>query len=58
MLKTGMRVEEFTRQVGQVPRQGRVKVLHKESVEVIWEDGHTSIVSRQSLHPVKAKATT
>ncbi len=55
MFKTGMRVEQLTKRVGQVPRQGRVTALHEESAEVAWEDGHTSIVSRRSLHPVKTK---
>ena len=56
MFKTGMRVEELTRRVGQVPRRGKVTAVHAESVEVEWEDGHTSIVSRQGLHAVKANA--
>lgn len=56
MFKPGMRVAEYTRRVGQVPRRGKVIAVHTESVEVAWEDGHTSIVSRQSLHPIKAKA--
>ena len=56
MLKPGMRVEELTKKVGQVPRYGKVKGVHGESIEVLWEDGHTSIVSRQSLHAIKAPA--
>ena len=56
MLKPGMRVEELTKKVGQVPRYGKVKAVHGESIEVLWDDEHTSIVSRQSLHPIKANA--
>ena len=56
MFKTGMLVEEYTRKVGQIPRRGTVKAVHPESVEVTWEDGHTSIVSRQGVHPVKTEA--
>ncbi|MDH3540117.1 MAG: hypothetical protein OEP52_08990 [Acidimicrobiia bacterium] len=56
MLKPGMRVEELTKKVGQVPRHGKVKAVHGESIEVEWEDEHTSIVSRQSLHPIKVPA--
>ena len=56
MLKPGIRVEELTKKVGQVPRYGTVKAVHGESIEVKWEDGHTSIVSRQSLHPIKVEA--
>ena len=54
MLKIGMRVEELTKKVGQVPRYGKVQAVHGESVEVRWDDEHVSIVSRQSLHPIKA----
>jgi len=54
MLKPGTRVEELTKKVGQVPRHGTVKAVHGESIEVQWEDEHVSIVSRQSLHPIKA----
>ena len=53
MLKPGMRVEELTKKVGQVPRYGKVVAVHGESVEVRWDDDHTSIVSRQSLHAIK-----
>ena len=56
MLKPGMRVEELTKKVGQVPRYGTVKAVHGESIEVQWEDDHISIVSRQSLHPIKVDA--
>lgn len=56
MLKQGMRVAELTKRTGQVPRQGKVKRIHGESVEVEWDDYHVSIVSRQSLHPIKVEA--
>jgi hypothetical protein len=56
MLKPGMRVEELTKKVGQVPRYGKVKAVHGESIEVQWEDDHISIVSRQSLHATKEPA--
>jgi hypothetical protein len=57
MFKPGIRVEELTKKVGQVPRYGTVKAVHGESIEVKWEDGHVSIVSRQSLHPIKVEAS-
>lgn len=57
MLKPGMRVEELTKKVGQVPRYGKVVAVHGESVEVRWDDEHTSIVSRQSLHAIKADSS-
>lgn len=47
----GQKVHELTKKVGQTGRVGKVKATHGESVEVEWEDGHTSIVSRISLAP-------
>lgn len=47
----GQKVHEMTKKVGQAGRIGKVKATHGESVEVEWEDGHTSIVSRISLAP-------
>ncbi len=51
--RQGQKVEEMTKKVGQVPRAGTVEAVHGESVEVRWEDGHVSIVSRISLVPLK-----
>ncbi len=45
MLKKGQHVEELTRKVGQRPRTGVVVDAHNGTVEVRWDDGHTSIVS-------------
>ena len=56
VLKPGMRVEELTRKVGQVPRRGKVIAVTDSSVEVTWDDDHTSIVSPESLHAVRKKA--
>jgi hypothetical protein len=56
MFRPGMQVEELTKKVGQVPRHGKVKAVHGESVEVQWDDEHTSIVSRQSLHHIKVES--
>ncbi len=52
MLKPGTRVEELTKKVGQVPRHGKVVSVKGNSVEVVWEDDHTSIVSREALHAI------
>ena len=49
MLKKGDKVIELTKKVGQHSRTGVVAETHGESVEVKWDDGHTSITSRTSL---------
>lgn len=51
MIKNGQRVTEMTRKVGQVGRVGTVITIHGKSVEVKWEDGHTSVISRVALRP-------
>ncbi len=53
MLKQGTRVTELTKKAGQVPRKGMVVTIRGTSVEVEWEDGHTSITSRAALVAVK-----
>jgi hypothetical protein len=53
MLKTGMKVKKLTKKVGQASPEGTVTSLHGDSVEIKWEDGHTSIVSREAVTPAK-----
>ncbi len=54
-MRKGQRVETLTRTVGQTPRAGVVVDLRDdEFVEVEWDDGHISIVTRSGL--VEAKA--
>ncbi len=49
-MRKGERVETLTKTVGQTPRAGTVIALKDEEfVEVEWDDGHTSIVTRSSL---------
>lgn len=51
-MRKGQRVETLTKTVGQAPRTGVVIDLRDEEfVEVEWEDGHTSIVTRSTLVP-------
>ncbi len=54
MLKTGMKVVKLTKKVGQAAPVGTIKSMHGDSVEVRWDDGHTSIVSRISVVPATA----
>jgi hypothetical protein len=54
MLKKGQHVEELTRKVGQRPRTGVVVDTGDGTVEVRWDDGHTSVVSGGLLRPAAA----
>jgi len=52
-MRKGQRVETLTKTVGQTPRIGVVIDLREEDlVEVEWEDGHISIVTRSALTPI------
>ncbi len=53
MLKSGMKVKKLTKKVGQASPEGTITSLHGDTVEVKWEDGHTSIVSRETVVPAK-----
>lgn len=52
-MRKGEKVETLTKKVGQTPRTGVVIDLRDEDfVEVEWDDGHTSVVTRSTLIPV------
>ena len=59
MLKKGMRVVEPTKKVGQVSRRGVVVDVDHQTVEVRWDDGHTSRLTDAVLMQEKnhAKST-
>lgn len=49
-MRKGQRVETITKTVGQTPRTGVVvDIRDEEFVEVEWEDGHTSVITRSAL---------
>lgn len=51
-MRKGQKVETVTRTVGQTPRTGVIVDLRDEEfVEVEWDDGHTSIVTRSTVIP-------
>lgn len=53
MLRKGTKVERLTKKVGQVPETGKiVDMVEGHAVEVKWDDGHTSIISRDAVTPV------
>lgn len=53
MIRKGTRVERLTKKVGQHPETGKVTAIHDEySVEVEWDDGRSTVVSKSALTPV------
>ncbi len=50
-LRKGTHVKTLTRTVGRQPRRGVVERVEGDTVEVRWEDGHTSILSGGTLVP-------
>jgi len=50
-LRKGIHVRTLTNTVGRTPRRGVVEHVHGDTVEVKWDDGHTSILSGGSLIP-------
>lgn len=56
MLRTGMHVRELTKKVGQTGRTGKVVKVHGDNVEVLWDDGHTSLLSGAVLQPIHKEA--
>lgn len=49
----GDRVERLTKKVGQTAPTGRVIAFRDEHyIEVQWDDGHTSLVSRDGVAPI------
>jgi hypothetical protein len=51
----GDQVTKLTKKVGQSMPTGRVVAFKGDSVEVKWDDGHTSLISRVGVIPVKKK---
>ncbi|HSG80207.1 MAG TPA: hypothetical protein VLD62_11550 [Acidimicrobiia bacterium] len=54
-LRKGMRVQEATKRVGQIPHRGKVLDVHGGTVEVQWDDGHVSSLTGGVLLPDKKK---
>lgn len=53
MLRKGSRVMQLTKKVGQVAPTGKIVSMGDNNViEVAWDDGHTSITSREALVPL------
>lgn len=47
----GQRVKTLTKSVGRQPRRGVVTRVDGSTIEVKWEDGHSSLLSGGALVP-------
>jgi hypothetical protein len=56
MLREGQLVVTLTAKIGQAPRTGRIRRVHDGFVDVEWEDGHTSTITRESVQPAHKEA--
>ena len=53
MLKPGTQVTKMTQKVGQRTPTGKIISVTRDSYEILWEDGHTSIITPEGIVPVK-----
>ena len=54
-MHTGEKVTKLTKKVGQAAPTGRIIAIKGDSVEVKWEDGHTSLISKVGVVPARKK---
>ena len=53
MLRKGTRVKRLTKKVGQAAATGKVIAMRDQyRVEILWDDGHTSITSKGAVTPL------
>ncbi len=53
MFRKGTRVIRLTKKAGQVAAAGKVIAIRDQyRVEIQWDDGHTSIISKDALAPL------
>ncbi len=55
MLRQGTKVSVLTKKAGRVSQTGTVVDVRGHDLEVRWEDGHISVISRNAVHQVAAK---
>lgn len=53
MLKRGTRVERMTQRAGRRGPTGKIVDVRRDSYEILWDDGHTSIITPGGIMPVK-----
>ena len=49
MIRRGTNVIRRTKKVGQVAQTGKVFAIRDYSVEIEWDDGHKSIISKDAV---------
>ncbi len=52
MLRQGNKVSELTKKAGRVARTGTVTQVRGHDLEVRWEDGHITVISRNAVRQV------
>ncbi len=52
MIRKGQLVTTLTPKIGAPTRLGRVVEVHDELVDVEWDDGHVSTLTKESVVPV------
>ena len=52
MLRKGQTVTTLTPKVGVAVRRGKIVGIHDDFVDVEWEDGHLSTLTKESVVPV------
>lgn len=52
MIRKGTRVVRRTKKVGQIAQTGKVVEIHHYSVEIEWDDGHRSTISKEAVTPL------
>lgn len=58
MFRPGQLVKTLTPKIGQTPRIGRVRRVEGDFVDVEWEDGHVSTLTKESVVPMKKEPAT
>ena len=53
MLRPGTRVTQMTKKVGQRAPEGKIVETRRDSYEIKWDDGHTSIMTPDGVVVVK-----
>ncbi len=54
-VRQGTTVSELTKKAGKMARVGKVIEVRGHDLEVRWEDGHISVISRNAVHEVHPK---
>ena len=53
MLRRGTRVTRLMQRVGQIAPTGRIIESRRDSYEIRWDDGHTTVTNHFGIIPLK-----